>query len=192
MTYNIADLDIDVKNRDEILQYFKYIPASKISNNSIFPHGVGVYFCDIPQDLVSGLASIDYKKAEEQDGFVKIDLLHNTVYDRFNTRTEIEENLSKPIKWELLYNQEFVEKLPHIGNYYTLLNQMPKIDSIENLARFIAIIRPSKKYLIDVVKETKSWDSVSDKIWIKEEDNGYMYKHSHSIAYAMMITLYLK
>ena len=91
----------------------------------------------------------------------------------------------------MLYNQEFVEKLPHIGSYYTLLNQMPKIYSIENLARFIAIIRPSKKYLIDVVKESGSWDSISDKIWVKEGD-GYMYKHSHSIAYAVMISIYMR
>ena len=191
MTYNIPDLDIDVKGREDILKYFNYIPASKVSNNGLFPHGVGVYFCNIPKDLISGMSSIDYKIAEERFGFVKVDLLHNSTYDKFNKRSEIEENLSKPIKWELLDNKEFVEKLPHIGSYYDLMKEMPKIDSIENLARFIAVIRPAKKYLIQTLKETNDWNSISDKIWIKEGD-GYMYKHSHSIAYAMMISLYLK
>lgn len=191
MIYNIADLDIDVGNRDEILKHLKHIPASKISDNSIFPHGVGVYFCDIPQDLVSGLASIDYKPAEEKYGFVKVDLLHNSTYDKFSGRKEIIETLNKPTKWELLNDKEFVKKLPHIGNYYDLMKELPKIDSIEKLARFIAIIRPAKKYLIKIVKETNDWNSISDKIWVKE-DEGYMYKHTHSISYAMMISLYLK
>ena len=61
MTYNIPDMDLDVKDRDEILKYFKYIPASKVSDNGLFPHGVGVYFCNIPNDLISGMSSIDYK-----------------------------------------------------------------------------------------------------------------------------------
>lgn len=191
MTYNIADLDIDVSNRDEILKYFKHIPASKISDNSIFPHGVGVYFCNIPHDMITGLASIDYKPAEELYGFVKVDLLHNVTYDKFTGRRQIIETLNKPTKWELLDDKEFVKTLPHIGSYYDLMKEMPKIDSIENLARFIAIIRPAKKYLIPLVKETNSWDSISDKIWVKEGD-GYMYKHTHSISYAMMISLYLK
>ena len=84
MTYNIPDLDIDVKGREDILKYFNYIPASKVSNNGLFPHGVGVYFCNIPKDLISGMSSIDYKIAEERFGFVKVDLLHNSTYDKFN------------------------------------------------------------------------------------------------------------
>ena len=189
--YNIPDLDIDVKDRDAILQYLKHIPASKISDTGIFPHGVGVYFCDIPQDLISGMASIDYKPAEELYGFVKVDLLHNSAYDKFSGRKEIIETLNKPTKWELLQDRTIVENLPHIGSYYDLMAEMPEITSIENLARFIAIIRPAKKYLIDVVKKEGNWDCIRDKIWVKEGD-GYMYKHTHSIAYATMISLYLK
>lgn len=190
MKYNIADLDIDVKNRDEILQYFKHIPASKINDKGINPHGVGVYFSDVPQDLISGLCSVDYKSAEEDFGYVKIDLLHNTQYDTFNNRTELLELMDKPIHWELLKNKEFVEKLPHIGAYFDLLQTMPDVDSIEKLAMFIAVIRPGKNYLIKEVQEN-GWDSIKDKIWVKE-DNGFQFKKSHSISYALMITISMR
>ena len=190
MKYIQPDLDIDVKNRDDVLRHLKHIPASKLSNSGIYPHGVGVYFCDIPNDLISGLCSIDYKKAEEDYGYVKVDILHNTVYDSFATRSEIITTLNKTPNWDLLNDKAIVESLPHINNYYNLIQELPKICSIMDLAMFISVIRPSKKYLIDVLKQTNSWDSIRDKIWVKE-DNGYMYKKSHAISYATLIVLAL-
>jgi hypothetical protein len=189
--YNIADLDIDCKSREDIVNNMRNIPASKISKTGIFPHGVGVYFCDIPLDVMSGLASIDYKRAEEEYGFVKIDVLHNSVYDRFQTRTELMQTINKPIIWELLQNESVVVNLPHIGSYYNLMKEMPIIDSIEKLAYFIAVIRPGKKHLIDVVKETNNWESISQEIWIKPTDGSYYYKKSHAISYAIMISILL-
>lgn len=189
--YNIADLDIDCSNRDKILTYFEHIPASKLSDTSINPHGVGVYFCNIPKDELSGLASIDYKDAEEKYGFFKIDLLHNTTYDRYSKRTELYNDLKKPIKWELLKDEKFVSKLPHIGSYYNLIQELPTIDSIEKLSMFISVIRPGKSRLIETLKATNQWKSIEDVIWIKE-DTGYMYKKSHAISYALMITLHMR
>lgn len=187
MTYIIPDLDIDIsqKSREDMLEKLHHIPASKINEKGIFPHGVGIYMCDIPQDRISGLASIDYKHAEEDLGYIKIDFLHNTVYDDFISRNEIIDSLNKEPNWGLLYKKEIIEQLPHINNYYTLLNQLPLIDSVEKLAMFIAIIRPGKKYLIDDVLKN-GWKSIIDKIWLKE-NNGYQYKKSHAIAYALSI-----
>lgn len=187
MTYNIADLDIDVSNstREDILNKLKHIPASKINDFGIYPHNVGVYFCDIPQDKITGLASIDYKSAEEDYGFFKIDLLHNTVYDKFSTRKEVEDSINKGPNWNLLKNPLIVKQLPHINNYSEMILGLPNITSVEELAEFIAIIRPAKKYLIDDVKKN-GWKSIEDKIWIKE-DNGFQFKKSHSIAYALSI-----
>ena len=187
--YNLPDLDIDMSQttRNEIISSIYHIPASKINDKGIFPHGVGVYFCNIPYDKITGLASIDYKKAEEDFGFIKLDLLHNTIYDNFNNREEIKNCLSTEPNWNLLKNKEVVEKLPHINNYFTLLNTLPKIDSVEKLAMFIAIIRPGKKYLIDEVIKN-GWESILDKIWVKES-TGYMYKKSHAIAYALSIVV---
>ena len=175
--YNLPDLDIDMgqTTRDAILNKLHHIPASKINDKGINPHGVGIYFCNIPYDRLTGLASIDYKHAEEDLGYIKLDFLHNTVYDKFTSRQQILNIINNEPNWNLLYKKEIVEQLPHINNYFTLLNQLPKINSIEKLAMFIAIIRPAKKYLIDEVIKN-DWESINDRIWLKE-DSGYMYKN---------------
>ena len=89
MPYIIPDLDLDMsqETNDAMLKQLHHIPASKLNDKGISPHGVGNYFMNIPVDRISGLASIDYKKAEEDFGYVKVDFLHNTVYDRFKKRT---------------------------------------------------------------------------------------------------------
>lgn len=187
--YNIPDLDVDMsqKTRDTIIKKLYHIPASKINDKGINPHGVGVYFCNIPYDRLTGLASLDYKHAEEDLGYIKIDFLHNSIYDSFDDRQQLFNVMEQEPNWNLLYKKEVVEQLPHINNYFTLLNQLPKIDSVDKLAMFIAIIRPAKKYLISEVTNN-GWDSIIDKIWIKE-DTGYMYKKSHAVAYALSITV---
>lgn len=190
MVFEIPDLDMDMsqKTRDTMVQTLYHIPASKLNDKGINPHGVGVYLCNIPYDRLTGLASIDYKRAEEEFGYVKLDWLHNTIYDRFENRNEILEAMNTEPKWELLYKQDVIEQLPHINNYYTLINQLPRIDSVEKLAMFIAIIRPGKKYLIDILQKTRKWESIEDRIWLKE-DTGYQYKKSHAIAFALSITV---
>lgn len=187
--YNIPDLDVDMsqKTRDTIIKKLYHIPASKINDKGINPHGVGVYFCNIPYDRLIGLASLDYKHAEEDLGYIKIDFLHNSIYDSFDDRQQLFNVMEQEPNWNLLYKKDVVEQLPHINNYFTLLNQLPKIDSVDKLAMFIAIIRPAKKYLISEVTNN-GWDSIIDKIWIKE-DTGYMYKKSHAVAYALSITV---
>lgn len=187
--YNIPDLDVDMsqKTRDTIIKKLYHIPASKINDKGINPHGVGVYFCNIPYDRLTGLASLDYKHAEEDLGYIKIDFLHNSIYDSFDDRQQLFNVMEQEPNWNLLYKKEVVEQLPHINNYFTLLNQLPKIDSVDKLAMFIAIIRPAKKYLISEVTNN-GWNSIIDKIWIKE-DTGYMYKKSHAVAYALSITV---
>lgn len=187
MKYNQADLDIDLaeNTRNDILSKMHHIPASKINEKGIFPHNVGVYFCDIPKDEITGLCSIDYKSAEEDFGFFKIDLLHNTILDKFASREELKESINKEPNWSLLKNSLIVKQLPHINNYSEMILELPDITSVEELAEFIAIIRPGKKYLIDDVKKN-GWKSIEDRIWIKE-DNGFQFKKSHSIAYALNI-----
>ncbi len=187
--YNIPDLDVDMsqKTRDTIIKKLYHIPASKINDKGINPHGVGVYFCNIPYDRLTGLASLDYKHAEEDLGYIKIDFLHNSIYDSFDDRQQLFNVMEQEPNWNLLYKKDVVEQLPHINNYFTLLNQLPKIDSVDKLAMFIAIIRPAKKYLISEVTNN-GWNSIIDKIWIKE-DTGYMYKKSHAVAYALSITV---
>jgi hypothetical protein len=107
------------------------------------------------------------------------------VYDKFTTRTEVENSINKEPDWSLLKNPLIVKELPHINNYSEMILGLPDITSVEELAMFIALIRPGKKYLIDDVKKN-GWKSIEDRIWIKE-DNGFQFKKSHSIAYALSI-----
>ena len=190
--FNIADIDLDMplKTRESLLNELPHIPASKITDD-IIPHNIGVYFCDIPKDDFTGLASIDYKRAEEELGYVKVDFLHNTIYDRFKTPQELEDVLNKPVDWTMLKDKGIVNQLPHINNYYDKLQELPSITSIEDLAKFIALIRPGKIRYYDRVKESQDWHSIDDVIWQKEE-NAYYYKKSHSIAYALSITVVMK
>jgi len=192
MPYIIPDLDLDMskKTNDVMLKTLHHIPASKLNDKGISPHGVGNYFMDIPVDRISGLASIDYKRAEEEFGYIKIDFLHNSVYDRFENRQELLDVVDVEPDWSMLYQKSILERLPHISNYWTLINQLPKIDSIEKLAMFIALIRPAKRRLIPIV-EKHGWKSIERDIWVKE-DEGYQFKKSHAIAFAIMIKVALQ
>ena len=120
-----------------------------------------------------------------------MDFLHNTIYDRFKTPQELEDVLNKPVDWTMLKDKGIVNQLPHINNYYDKLQELPSITSIEDLAKFIALIRPGKIRYYDRVKESQDWHSIDDVIWQKEE-NAYYYKKSHSIAYALSITVVMK
>lgn len=190
--YNIADIDIDMplNTREALLTELKHIPAAKITDD-IIPHNIGVYFSDIPIDELSGLAAIDYKRAEEELGYVKIDFLHNTIYDKFKTQEELDEVLAKPTNWSMLKNKDVVAQLPHINNYFDKLQELPPITNELDLAKFIALIRPGKIRYYDRVKETQDWSTIDDVIWQKEP-NAYYYKKSHSIAYAISITIAMK
>lgn len=189
MKYNIADLDLDLNalTREDILNKLKHVPASKINNFGIYPHNVGVYFCDIPKDRITELASIDYKSAEEDFGFFKIDLLHTSGYDLFKNRDEMLDILNDDIDWTMLKNKLIVNELPHINNYFDLLQKWNP-QSIEELAMFLAVIRPNKKKYINIY----DYNKLKDVIWIKEESQGYFFKKSHAIAYALYITLIMR
>lgn len=192
MSWQIPDIDLDCNKEamEELRNSIKHINASKITVGGVIDHGIGIYPMNIPTDPITGLSAIDYKRAEEEYGFIKIDILHNLSYEKYKNRTELLNTLKKPVKWDLLTNQEVVSNLPHLSGYYNLLQEL-KVNSIPELAMFLAIIRPGKKYLQEQVKKN-GWDSIKDYIWIKEEKDEYQFKKSHGIAYAMMISLLLR
>ena len=187
------DLDLSAEGIKRLKGMIKHIPASKITDKGITEHNCGIYPMNIPSDPLTGLSAIDYVSAEKDYGFVKIDLLHNQMYDTFSSESEIEALLEKPIDWRKLHNESVVKTLPHIGGYFTTLASLPPILSVEQLAMFLALIRPAKKYLLDTVKRN-GWDAIKDKIWVKEEGNekGFQFKKSHAIAYALGITLLIR
>lgn len=183
MKFN-SDIDIDFGNRDDILQHIKHIPAAMRNVNPIRKHATGVYVTDIPYDAVNDFANIDYTEAEKR-GYVKLDLLNVHVYSHVRSEEHLIELMREP-NWDKLKDKHFVEKLIHLSNHYNSLCKMPEpVDSIPRLAMFLAIIRPAKKHLIGL-----SWKEIAKTVWDKGDD-GYVFKRSHSCAYAMLVAVHM-
>lgn len=188
----IPDVDLDVKNREHAISVLDdFIPASEYRDGDLLPHNTGLYFQKIPSDVVIGLSAFPYKEAEEL-GFFKIDIIPNHVYDLIESNEELEQLLEEPIDWNWFLDERFFYEdgrdssmvLTHLGKHYDLCRKYPP-ESIEDVAMLIALIRPAKRHLIG-----KSWDHIKRKIWEKED--GYAFKKSHAIAFAMLVTIHIK
>jgi len=197
-TYEIPDLDIDVKDRGKVVSYFpNAIIGSQLDKKRkiITPHNNGVYFQNIPVDPVSGLSAFPYDMAEELFGFYKIDLLPNHVYDLVEDEEDLVELLNRPVDWSWFLDERFYTNedtkliLTHLGNYNWLCNKYPPT-SIEDIAVLIALVRPRKKYLY---QNKKSWTFIKSVIWEKldtENTKQYFFKKSHAIAFAHLVVLH--
>jgi len=180
-----ADIDIDLANRDQLLQLIDYTAASQRKNDQLVKHNSGIYVTDIPRDSLNGHASIDYQQAEQR-GYFKIDLLNNTVYQLIRDQQHYDQMLMATPPWERLQDQQFVQKIVHINNAWDQLQRMPEpVDTVARMAMFIAVIRPAKRYL-----QGKTWREVAERILLPEQD-GYYFKRSHSVAYAHLVTLHM-
>jgi hypothetical protein len=185
MKFN-SDIDIDFADRSKILDKIKYCSASIINDNQISKHNTGIYVTDIPADPFTGSASLDYRQAEER-GYVKLDFLNVNVYNLVKDETHLIELMNMDPPWHRLQEKSFCEQLIHIGNHYNSIRRMPEsITSIDHLAMFLAVIRPSKRYLIG-----KSWNVIREKIWLKENEEDYQFKKSHSIAYSHLVVVHM-
>lgn len=185
MKFN-SDIDIDVGNREQVLQLLKHHPAGIIRNGELIKHNTGIYVTDIPVDPFTGTASIDYKSAEER-GYIKLDFLNVSVYTQIRDEQHLQQLMMAEPIWELLYEREICEQLIHINGHYDTLLKMPeRVNTIPRLAMFLAIIRPAKRHLIG-----QPWGEVAKTIWERPVDGSYWYKKSHSCAYAHLIALHL-
>lgn len=175
------DIDIDFGDRDAALKYLPHIRASAWRNDAFAKHATGIYPMEIPHDA-HGAATIDYRKAEER-GYVKLDFLNVSVYERVRSEDHLIQLMSTEPPWERLLEKEFVERLIHIGNYHSTISALPEpIDSIPRMAMFLALIRPGKKHLIG-----KTWSEVAKTIWDKTEE--YSFKKSHAVSYAHLVVV---
>ena len=183
---NIAktDIDIDVKDRDVLLEKLKHIPASIINKGEVKKHNTGVYFTDIPVHPFTNTANIDYKEAEEL-GYFKLDILNVSIYKNIESKEQLDELLDMEPMWELLEHKEVVEQLFHIHNHFEIVRKL-KPQNIEQLAAVLAVIRPAKRYLLD-----KDWDTSLHEVWIKPKGDDYYFKKAHAFAYAHAIVLQL-
>lgn len=179
-----SDIDIDFSDRDKILSLVQHTPASIIRDGKISKHNTGVYVTDVPVDPFTGQCSLDYQAAEDR-GYVKLDFLNVSLYNRVRDEAHLLELMQREPDWAKLYDKEYCSKLIHIGNHYdTLVTMSEAVNTIPRLAMFLAVIRPAKRHLIG-----KSWREVSETIWEKPADGSYAFKKSHAVAYANLVVV---
>ena len=185
-----TDVDIDVQNREKALAGLKYTQAVTISDDGLIrPHNVGVYFQEVPNDPITGMASISTNEAESR-GFFKIDLLNVSLYDGVKNEAHLDKLINDTPIWEMLEDEFFVKQLWHIHAHFEIIEaHQPK--SVEQLAMFLGIIRPAKHHLRGL-----SWAEIEADVWNKPGpgDKGYQYKGSwfkkpHAISYGLGIVV---
>lgn len=180
------DVDIDVESKVDRSIFGTRAIVYNETAKRILPHPSGVYLENIPVDSVTGQAAIDYKKGDEY-GFFKVDILTNTTYDNFESKEELIAMSEKTPNWGLLKKRDIVEKLPHIAKHYDELQKISPT-SVEELADFLALIRPGKLHLFDSYLEDKK--GVQRKLYLRPS-TGIYFKKSHAISYALMIVCLL-
>ena len=179
-----ADVDIDFSNRSQILGLINHVPARQKNNGEVRKHNSGVYVTSIPIDPINECSSLDYRAAEER-GYFKIDLLNQSVYELVQNPAHYDRMLNKPTNWKLLQHASFCKRVVHIGNYADLVAEMQP-DTIERMAAFIAVIRPGKAHL-----QRQPWSTVFASVWDGDNSCGFVFKKSHSLAYAKLVALHI-
>jgi hypothetical protein len=178
----MPDIDIDFIDRDHALKLFKHIVASRNDNKKLVKHNTGVYMHEVPVDAVSGLCSMPYEQAEDQE-FFKIDFLNVSIYKGVRNEEHLTQLMETEPLWDLLLQDEFNNLLFHVNGHGSILREMQPT-SIEQLAAVLAMIRPAKRHLIG-----KDWSTVISEVWTKPETNDYYFKKSHATAYAAAIVV---
>ena len=96
------DIDIDFKPDFNPLDYFKdAVRASRVEKGELRPHPAGAYLQEMPKDPLTNLAAIPFDEAEEL-GYFKIDFLHISLLEDFESKEEIRALLKLEPDWSLL------------------------------------------------------------------------------------------
>jgi hypothetical protein len=178
-----ADIDIDLADRNQLLEHIKHIPAAILRDGTWVRHNTGIYATPIPYNPITGLATVDYAQAEER-GYIKLDLLNLHIYNRVQSEEELDILLQQEPPWHRLVERQFTEQLIHLGNQYELLQRMPEpITNMEQLAMFLAVIRPAKRHLAGL-----PWRQVAETVWQRSEDQ-YVFRRAHAVAYAHVVAI---
>lgn len=181
------DIDIDFQTAFNPTRIFdQAIPASMLRNGDLVKHPCGHYFQTMPVDEITGLAAIPYEEAECL-GFFKIDFLHLSPLDHFRNKQQIRELIKIEPDWDILLDAEQVKKLFQISKHHEMLAVI-RPRSVQVLADTIALIRPGKKHLISAYLKDRT--GVRSELYKRSED-GYYFKKSHAISYALTIVLQL-
>lgn len=134
----IGDVDIDIKDRNKLLEHLDYIPASKSDGTK---HTTGIYVQDVEVNPATGYAAINFHHHEA----IKFDLLHLTTLDYFTSNQEVYDMANKEPNWNLFKEEYIVKQLPHIHNHFRLVNKIsPK--SVADLVLILEKIREKSDY----------------------------------------------
>lgn len=180
----MPDIDIDFQDRSKILSIIDHVPARLEDGKK---HNTGVYCHSIPVNPLTGLASIDYKQADER-GYFKIDFLNVNAYNGVRDEEHLKNLLAAEPLWDLLEDPAVCDQMFHINGYHQLIAKL-KPRTIEELAMFLALLRPGKKHLIPVC-EKEGFQGIHNEIWTKTDD-AYFFKKAHAVAYAHVIVVQL-
>lgn len=176
-----SDIDIDFGNVAAARAAIPWVPAISITRDERVRHPSGNYLQDIPIDPIDGMAAYTTDDAANL-GYFKIDLLSNTIYSGIRDEAHLFSLMREP-PWEMFLEPLMVGHLAQIKNHFGLVQSFaPK--SIPELAIVLALIRPSKRYLIGRTRA-----EIEEHIWVREDDSKGQFKHSHAIAYAMSIVV---
>lgn len=180
-----ADIDIDVPDREQVLALISHTRAAIRRDGAVRLHNSGVYVTDIPYDPVNNCAALDYHDAEQR-GYFKIDILNQSVYQLVRSPEHLEFALAQQPDWtRLRQDPDWSRQLVHVGSYAELLAIM-KPDTIPRMAAFISIIRPGKAHL-----QGRSWTEVFESVWDGDNSRGFVFKKSHAISYARLVSLHM-
>lgn len=187
MTIRAGDIDIDVADREKVLQLVEHVPASVLKSDGTWTrHNTGIYVVNIPRNPIIGSAALDYNQAESR-GYVKLDIINNSVYSLVRDRAHLNELVNQTPNWACLNDPELFQKVVHIGNHYGLYRKLAEpIADIEHMAMFLALIRPAKRHLVGY-----RWDRIRKTVWDKPEDGSYGFKKSHSYSYAYLVSVHI-
>lgn len=181
------DIDIDTQTSFDSTKYFPtWVRASVVRDGKLAAHPCGVYPQAIARDPFTTFAAIPYTEAEEF-GFLKVDFLHVSAYNSFDSREQIEDLLKIEPDWTLLQLDSTHKKLFQLAKHGEMLKHVKPVGVLE-LADCMALIRPGKKTLIGLY--TKNKTEARKALYAKDE-NGYSFKKSHALAYAHVVLLQL-
>jgi len=186
MNIRPGDIDIDLADRTKILEHIEHVAAAIKKDDTWVKHNTGIYVTAIPKNPVTGYASLDYVQAEER-GYIKIDLINNSVYQLVRDRAHLTELVNTAPDWKLLNDPNFFQQVVHIGNHYNLYQKLAQpVSSLEHMAMFLALIRPAKRALVG-----RPWSWIEKTIWEKSEDGSYGFKKSHAMSYSLLVAVHV-
>lgn len=181
------DIDIDTLPTFDPKDIFPDVVYASIINNGRYKkHPAGVYFQPVPVEPTQQVASVPYNLAHAF-GLFKVDFLHLSLLEMFDSKEQMRELMKKPPNWSLLQDEDAVADLFQLKNHIDVLRYIQPV-SVQELADCVALIRPGKRYLLDLYKRDPKY--ARQELYKKPLPDG-CFKKAHAIAYAFNIVLQL-